>query len=90
MKRAYTKPDILFDSFSMSTSIAVCTTQSGQPTQSSCGLTFGNMTIFVTGISGCKTSFNFNNKTPVNGMVNSDNDAACYHNPTATFNIYNS
>lgn len=82
MKRAYTKPDILFEDFSLSAGIAagcekkIDTMYSGQ-----CGLQFGELMLFVGGVQGCLDPV-------VDGSP--DYNGLCYHIPNDTKNLFNS
>lgn len=82
MKKQYTAPEILFEDFSMSASIATgCTTPIDTPSSGQCGVPFGNFTIFADSMDFC-TIKNTAIGAPYNGM--------CYHNPSDTNNLFNS
>lgn len=81
MKREYTKPDILFESFSLSTSIAGnCAVKTFLPSPGACGLPFGSTVIFTSGVTGCHKKFQ-------NGI---SYDGVCYDNPLETNNLFRS
>ena len=81
MKKAYTKPEILFEDFSLSTCIAVtCTYKTDlQTIESSCGWSDPRNpanVLFVQGMTGCP-----------NGPAN---DNICYHVPDGIPNVFGS
>lgn len=84
MKKTYQKPQILFESFCLSTNIAgSCELTTNLPSPYSCPYNAGsdrnpNM-IFMTRETGC-------NYTPPDGTYNGH----CYHNPTDSKNMFNS
>lgn len=86
MKKAYSRPDIIFEDFSLSTSIAAgCTATLDNPTENVCGLKFDNTTVFLDAVYYCQTA---NGGTPVDdGKVG---DGVCYHVPETTNNLFNS
>lgn len=81
MKKEYTKPDILFESFSLNTSIANnCERQTNTPSRMQCAAFLPDVPVpvFTTEITGCfiKTA----------GVYN----GICYDVPTADNNLFNS
>lgn len=82
MKKAYSKPDILFEDFSLCTSIAAGCEETPFNHTESCGvkLTKGKI-LFGEGFLNC-------NKTI--GEVESKYDKLCYHNPFDSYNVFNS
>ena len=79
MKRTYTAPDILFEDFTMSTSIALnCDVRVNNSTENVCGYETRNGIVFTDDISGCKY------KQP-DGY-----DGICYHVPIDTADLFNS
>lgn len=83
MKKAYTKPDVMFENFSLSTSIAgACERNTHLPSEGACGYEWGNgYIIFGTGMTGCVLQQSLNQPTP---------DGFCYHNPTDSNNLFSS
>lgn len=83
MKKEYSKPEIMFESFTMSTSIAAgCENKFGAPSRSTCGYENDDGdTIFVTGIGGACNIMG-NEESKFNGL--------CYHVPVETNNLFNS
>lgn len=83
MKKQYTKPVIIFEDFSLSTSVSAGCEE--QPENSmdfnSCGIIFGEDIIFVSGLNGCKVQV-------VEGSASAD--GTCYHNPSDEKNIFTS
>ena len=81
MKKVYTKPEIMFDNFSLTTNIAsVCEVKIEGPTQGTCGLRWGATTIFVEKASGCAKQVK--DGEGYNGL--------CYHVPNQAYNVFNS
>lgn len=81
MKKKYTKPVIVFEDFSLSTSISAgCESQPTTSTDfNTCGVLFGEDIIFVSGLGGCQVQV-------VEGTE--DADGTCYHNPSDEKNIF--
>ena len=81
MKRAYTRPDILFEDFSLSTAISAnCGFKTNTPSLDECGLDFGGDIVFLMEVSGCTT------KIEDNGV----NNGLCYHTFADTSKLFNS
>ena len=79
MKKAYIKPEIMFESFTLSASIASCEYKNGLQAQGHCG--YPNRTgkiIFTDSVSGCHY------------VVADNNDTLCYYVPNINNNIFNS
>lgn len=79
MSRAYSKPTIVYEDFSLSTSVANCDTKTKLPSYMQCGLPLpGVGTVFVDGNTGCLLK-------PSVLDPNSPNDeiynGICYHVP---------
>ena len=83
MKKQYSKPEIMFESFTLSVNIAGdCDVITTTMAQNVCGYLdprdpTGTM-VFNSSISGCQR------------IENDENSTICYHNPTPTSNIFNS
>ena len=85
MKKVYSKPEIMFEDFTLSTSIAGgCEHQDVTPTtsQTGCGLNFGPDVIFVAGV--CSTAEGVEPYGPDDGVYN----GICYHVPGSYGNIF--
>ena len=78
MKKMYSKPEILFESFVMSTNIAGCGAENDAPTSGVCGLEWGGDMIFTEGVSGCKK------------VVPDGTGGFCYDNPSDISAIFGS
>lgn len=80
MKKAYMKPEILFESFALSTNIAGdCEKDVGHPTKDACGIpTTSGDTVFVADI--CDIPLN----------PDDEYDGFCYHVPFEQNNFFNS
>ena len=82
MKKTYTKPEIVFENFSLSTGIAAgCEESTSLHLGGECGIKWGKGTIFLEGINGCLTKI-VDGDSAYNGL--------CYHNPDASYNVFNS
>lgn len=85
-KKTYQKPQILFDSFSLSSSIAGdCELKTDTHGAGSCGITLGNMTVFLASVEGCLPPLG----VPVS-VDDGDFNGICYHVPVDTLNVFNS
>ena len=85
MKKEYSPPEIIFDSFALNENIASvnsnCDRNLTGHYSGSCGLQFGNRVIFTVAASGC--TFKVQDGSPMaNGL--------CYHIPTGGNKIFNS
>lgn len=81
MKKAYLPPDIAYESFSLSTSIAACEVETNFD-KGNCGYRFSyGYVIFLAKEQGCSTEV-------VDGSPEAD--GICYHNPTDTKNLFQS
>lgn len=88
MKKAYVKPEIVFESFLLSTSIAGdCESIVGNFTKGSCGVPNENgipgKDLFIGEVSGCYFKVEEDEYTD-------GNNTFCYHNPTEYNNLFNS
>lgn len=81
MKKTYTKPEIMFEDFKLSTNIAAgCETKTSTPSLDQCGYAVpGVGVIFIQGVNGCTKKIE---SGEFNGL--------CYHNPTELNNLFNS
>jgi hypothetical protein len=86
MKKEYKKPEIMFESFALSTNIAACTFQAsfdaallgackGYPIRTP----FGVQVVFIGIETGCQTE-----------AQNGEYKGVCYHAPTESYNLLNS
>ena len=81
MKRSYQAPEILFDDFSLCTSVAAnCEVINNNPTSGVCGFVYKPFVVFTLEVTGCK-------KKIAEGSIN---DGLCYHNPYDGYNLFNS
>lgn len=88
MKKAYVKPAIMFESFSLSTNIAGdCEKIIDNQNRGNCGMEFGDITVFISEYTGCST--NDGVTIDVGGDDGSYN-GLCYHVPFDTKNLFNS
>ncbi len=80
MKKTYTKPEILFESFTLSTNInAGCEKPTNLPSWDQCGLDFSGLVVFMTDMSGC---------TDIKVDADKDFNGICYHTPTDLNNVF--
>lgn len=79
MKKIYSKPEIVFDSFTLTTNIAAgCGKTINTHVNGACGLPVeGVGTIFTTDITGCEVKI-------------AEDDSYCYHVPTNDTKLFNS
>ena len=82
MKKTYTKPEIMFESFSFSTNIAGdCGILNGTSAEDVCGyLDYGGDMIFLTGVHGCVIQIE----------QDAPNSKICYHNPSDLNRLFTS
>lgn len=81
MKKTYSQPDIVFESFSLASSIAAhCAVKTELQTQGNCFVQFGALRVFTTQVAGCVE----------NGIaIPSDEfNGFCYHVPTNATNLF--
>lgn len=82
MRKAYSKPQIMFEDFTLSTNIAAgCEVKTNTPSQMQCAYgedDFG-YPIFTTEVSAC-----------ISQVEESENDRFCYHIPNQGNNLFNS
>ncbi len=80
--KAYSKPDIAFEDFSLSTSIADnCSLKTNTYHQWSCGVQFGSMTVFTTEVVGCRQPGSI-------AVTSGEFNGLCYHVPTNGQNAF--
>lgn len=85
MRKAYSKPEIFFEDFSLTTNIAAnCEFIINTSSENVCGFEIqdeflGTQVLFTNGVTNCKT-------VPQDGMYN----GFCYHNPGETNNMFTS
>jgi hypothetical protein len=77
MKKPYNKPDIQFESFALSESIAAGCEERPHNATHDCGVKFGKQEVFTTPITGCTTK-----------VVDGDYNGLCYHNPSSGYNVF--
>ena len=78
MKKAYTKPEIIFDDFSLATTIAAGCAKPTGPHENSCGIEYRPGLILFTAEPICNT-------TSPDGS-----DGFCYHVPQPDTKLFNS
>lgn len=81
MKKAYVKPELYFENFELSTSIAAgCEQLINNSTRGSCALILANgRNVFLDTVADCTTK-----------QADGVNGYACYHVPVTTNNLFNS
>ena len=81
MKKAYTKPEIVFENFSLSTCIASCEVKTNTPSAMQCayGETEFGLSIFLDTVSACES-----------WVQDGANNTFCYNVPVGTYNLFNS
>lgn len=89
MKKTYSKPEIVFESFSLSTNIAGdCETKTNTQYSGSCGYPLRGEVLFILGMYGCTTGPQ--ESIAGDGSTIIGNDEVCYHVPTSYNNLFNS
>lgn len=84
MKKTYTKPQIALERFTLSTNIAGdCEKKTNNPSNSTCGLDFSGLMVFLDTMAGC-TDIKVDN---VGG--DGEFNEICYHVPYGE-NLFNS
>lgn len=79
MKKEYKKPELLFDSFELSMSIAgECGNQTQTPSRNQCGIGYGAEVLFLNGMTVCTTK------------IEDGENGFCYHVPIPGNNLFNS
>lgn len=87
MKKAYVKPEIFFESFMLSSSIAGdCETETNLQSRGGCGYMTRDGIVFVDKTTGCDVGVPYDDK--VGDYMYSD--SLCYHIPIDTKNLFNS
>lgn len=85
MKKEYSTPDILFESFSLNENIAsasgACTRNITNQYSGNCGLQYGNKIVFTVAAAGCRVKIE--DGSPVF-------DGLCYHIPSGENKLFNS
>ena len=86
MKKTYTKPEISFESFLMSTNIAGdCEKKTNLPSNTTCGMKLEGLgVVFTTTMNGC-TGYKVEME-----MENAQLNGVCYHVPNPDNNLFNS
>ena len=80
MKKPYNKPDIQFESFALSESIAAGCEENPTNFQEGCGVKFGKQIIFTEAMITCTRKIIDGQGGEYNGL--------CYHNPSASYNVF--
>jgi hypothetical protein len=81
MKKAYSKPDIVFEDFSLSTNIAAGCEEKPFGNTSECGVKWSKgIFIFAEKMNGCNRKLVDGQQGEYNGL--------CYHNPTSNYNVF--
>lgn len=80
MKKIYSKPEIMFDSFTLTTNIAAgCGNRITTLAEGACGIELpGVGVVFLDNVAGCKDN-------PI-----AEDDMYCYHVPTENTKLFNS
>ena len=85
MKKTYTKPEIMFEDFTLTTSIASnCEIKTHTPSVNTCGVNASGINVFITNMTGCGDF-----PVPDNGGGDGEYGNICYHVPYGE-NLFNS
>ena len=93
MKKTYTKPVIMFESFALSTNIAAGCEFEANFSSGNCGYVVnsprGERVVFVDSSTGCtsRVQYDYNYQDFV---LIKDNNQICYHVPAPESNLFNS
>ena len=84
MKKLYSKPEIAYEDFTPSTSIAAGCEKIANMSENSCGILLPDMgfSIFLEGVGACKDYPIADGSEKLDGV--------CYHNPYGENNVFNS
>ena len=80
MRKAYSKPDIGFESFALSESIAAGCEERPHNFITGCGVKFGKQIVFTVEMTNCARKIVDGQQGEFNGL--------CYHNPSAGYNVF--
>ena len=76
MKKVYSKPEIMFEDFSVSVNVASgCEAKTNLLTQNTCGIDFSGVVVFMEGMSGCSGI----QVPPQNEAGDGEWNGVCYH-----------
>ena len=90
MKKVYVKPDIVFEDFSLSVSIATkCEYEVGSPDRAKCAVMGSEGIAFFTRGTGSPCEYDPADLTDL-GYEADKYNGFCYHNPSEEFNLFNS
>ena len=78
MKKTYSKPQMIFESFATASFVAACSNQQTQQAQGSCPVYMSGMAYFTTGVTGCRFK------------VTDGTAGFCYYVPAADNNLFGS
>lgn len=85
MKKVYSKPEIMFEDFSLNNAIAAgCEATTNLPSSNQCGIDFSGVVVFIQEMTGC-TDIKVDN---VGG--DGEYNGLCYHVPTGNNNLFTS
>lgn len=85
MKKVYSKPEIMFEDFTLSTNIAGdCEAKTNLQSNDSCGMNYSGLTVFMVEMDGC-TGIQVQYEGG-DGIYN----GICYHVLTGDKNLFNS
>lgn len=90
MKKKYTKPVIIFEDFSLSTSISAgCELITELQGNNACGVQYGPYVLFTNTVSGCVDGDKSKNLDGFPVSTDSDEyNGFCYHNPSDDKNLF--
>jgi hypothetical protein len=85
MKKAYSKPDIVFEDFSLSTNIAAGCEEKPFGHSDQCGVKWGKKIIFTLTMTNCGTKIVEGQES---GADADEYNKLCYHNPYESYNVF--
>ncbi len=94
MKKKYIKPEILFEDFTLSTSVASCATESmiKVMADNTCGFydEYLKVVVVTDNTGGCATVDSKYKDSYRVAKTPGENDGVCYHVPIEAYNMWNS
>lgn len=88
MRKEYKKPIIIFEKFSLSTSISAgCELITSLPRQNDCGVQYGASVLFTQSVTGCVSGYENLTGFPVSTDT-AEYNGFCYHNPPDDKNLF--
>lgn len=88
MKKIYSKPDIFFEDFSLSTNIAAGCEEKPFNLTDECGVKWGKKIIFTESMLNCGTKIVEGQEKGTDSDDPDYYNKLCYHNPYESYNVF--